>query len=78
MSIFARVAPGFGCALIMGICLVAMGGMAGVKWVRSRFSSPPQRQREDALGALHAEVAALHDELGASQPRLGRYPEPRS
>ncbi len=63
MYALAQVAPAAGCALMMVVCLVSMGGMSA--WSRWRARLAPDERSADPVEGLRGEVASLKEELEA-------------
>ena len=64
MYVLAQVAPAVGCALMMVVCLVSMGGVSA--WRRWRARLAPGGDRSgDPVEGLRREIESLKDALEA-------------
>ena len=64
MYVLAQFAPAAGCALMMVVCLGAMGGMsAGSRW-RARLA-PGDERSGDPVEGLRREIESLKEALEA-------------
>ena len=64
MYVLAQIAPAAGCALIMVVCLVSMGGVSAWKRWRARLAPGGQRL-DDPVDGLRREVESLKEALEA-------------
>ena len=64
MYVLAQVAPAAGCALMMVVCLVSMGGVSA--WRRWRARLAPRDERlGDPVEGLRREIESLKEALQA-------------
>lgn len=64
MYVSAQIAPAAGCALIMVVCLVSIGGVSAWKKWRGRRVTSGERL-VDPVEGLRGEVASLKEALEA-------------
>lgn len=70
MYVLAQVAPAAGCALMMMVCLIAMGGVSAWRRWRARLT-PGDAGSSDHVAGLRRDIESLkaalqaHDRSGA-------------
>lgn len=64
MYVLAQVAPTAGCALMMVVCLVSMGGMSAWRRWRARLA-PGGNRSGDPVEGLRGEIESLKEALAA-------------